>query len=342
MPELRQDPATKEWIIFATERMKRPHDFRRKEAELSQPSYEAQCPFCAGHEASTPDEVLARRESGPANGPDWKVRVIPNKFPALVPQGSTQRRVHQEFFQQMDGLGYHEVIIETPVHNRFIPRMDVEEVEAILHAYRDRYLALRADRHIKLILIFKNHGEAAGTSLAHPHSQLIATPVVPAYLRRKYEEAVRYYDATGRCVYCDMTEAELRAGERIILETQHFVVFHPFASQTPFETWVVPKQHRPSFGQTSLEEISDLARLLKEVLGQLSELLNDPDYNYVFHSAPVDGENEDYYLWHVQIVPRLTRIAGFEIGSGMRINVTRPEDTAKSVRDLEEAHREPG
>ena len=341
MPELRQDPATKEWIIIATERTKRPDDFQRKDVVRSQPLFEETCPFCPGHEADTPSEVLARRDAGAANGPGWKVRVIPNKFPALVPRGSTQRRVHQDFFHEMDGLGYHEVIIETPLHNRFVHLMDRDEVEAILLAYRDRFLTLRADRHIKLILIFKNHGEGAGTSLAHPHSQLVATPVVPAYLRRKYEEAVRYYDVTGRCVYCDMAEAERRAAERIILETEHFLVFHPFASQSPFETWVLPKRHRPSFGQVTLEEISDLACVLRNVLGGLAQLLNDPDYNYVLHSAPVDGENEDYYLWHLQILPRLTHIAGFEIGSGMRINIARPEDTARFIREKMLSSRDP-
>jgi UDPglucose--hexose-1-phosphate uridylyltransferase len=336
MPELRQDPTTKEWIIIATERAKRPHDFRSTAKRAAQPAYDEACPFCPGHELETPPEVLARRERGAANEPGWQLRVIPNKFAALLPEGSTTRRVRHDFFREMDGVGYHEVIVESPTHNRFIPAMERDEVEAILHAYRDRCVALREDRRVKLIMIFRNHGEAAGTSLLHPHSQLVATPVIPGYVRRKYEEATRYCDATGHCLYCDLLEAERQDAERVLLESESFVVFHPFASHTPFETWIVPKQHRPVYGQVSMEEVRDLAGVLKEVLWWLAELLNDPDYNYVFHCAPVDGENEEYYHWHLQIVPRLTRIAGFEIGSGMRINTARPEQTAQFWRESQQ------
>lgn len=255
MPELRQDPTTREWIIIATERMKRPHDFRRREARRSRPKYEGSCPFCPGNEGVTPPEVLARRESPVKDAPGWRIRVIPNKYSALIPQGCTERRLECEFFRSMDGIGYHEVIIETPVHNRFIPEMTLEEVRDILLAYRDRYLVLRQDRRVRYILIFKNHGEGAGTSLAHPHSQLVATPVVPANLRRKYESAIHYYDATGRCIYREVIHAELQARERIVSETAHFVVFQPFASQSPFETWIVPRRLCPSVGLISEAEV---------------------------------------------------------------------------------------
>jgi UDPglucose--hexose-1-phosphate uridylyltransferase len=181
--QLRQDPATKEWIIIATERMKRPHDFRRAEFTFAQPDFDPNCPFCSSHEMSAPHEVLAYRNSGKADELGWRVRVIPNKFPALQCDGRMQRRVQQDFFREMDGVGSHEVIVETQIHNRFFLTMSQEEAEDVLLAYRDRYLSLREDRRIKLILTFKNHGEGAGTSLAHPHSQLVATPVVPANFR---------------------------------------------------------------------------------------------------------------------------------------------------------------
>ncbi len=334
MPELRQDPATKEWVIIARERMQRPHEFRRAAPRPAQPEYDPDCPFCPGREDRTPPELLSRRETGAANEPGWSVRVIPNKFAALVPEGNTERLLLDGFFRQMDGVGYHEVVVETPLHNRFIHSMTRAEVEEVLNAYRDRYLALRRDRRVKLILIFKNHGEAAGTSLKHPHSQIVATPVVPAHVRRKCEEAVRYYDATGRCLYMDILKAEAQSGQRVILETGHFLVYHPFASQVPFETWIVPKRYCPSFGQASTDEMRDLAAVLKESLLRLAGLLNDPDYNYVIHSAPVDGEDEEYFLWHIEIVPRLTQIAGFEIGSGMRINTACPEETARAMREI--------
>lgn len=332
MPELRQDPATKEWIIIATERAKRPCDFQREAVKKVLPTYDDSCPFCPGREAETPPEVLAYREAKGANVPGWTVRVIPNKFSVLVPEGSTERRTKGDLLRVMDGVGYHEVIVETPIHNHFIPHMEEGEVERILQAYRDRYVALRQDRRVKLILIFKNHGEAAGTSLEHPHSQLVATPIVPASIRHRYDVAIQYYDATGRCLDCDIVEAERKADERVVLETEDFLVFHPFASQSPFETWIAPKQHRPSFGQITLEECRALAVVLKTTLARLAKALNDPDYNFVMHTAPIGDEDEEYYLWHIQILPRLTTMAGFEIGSGMRINIAKPEETARFLR----------
>jgi UDPglucose--hexose-1-phosphate uridylyltransferase len=333
MPELRQDPTTREWIIISTERTKRPHDFRRSEARRALPEREDPCPFCPGNEGSTPAEVLAKRDSGHANAPGWRVRVTPDKFAALVPSGRTERRLECDLFLSMDGIGYHEVIIETPLHNRFIPQMTEEEVRDILLAYRSRYLEPRKDRRVRYILIFKNHGEGAGTSLAHPHSQLAATPVVPANLRRKYESAIHYHDATGRCIYLDVLKAELQARKRIVFESGRFVVFQPFASQSPFETWIVPRRLCPSFGQISMEELDEMAGVLRDTLRRLSLVLNDPDYNYIMNSAPTDGEDEEYCLWHVQIIPRLARMAGFELGSGMRINTAQQEETARSLRE---------
>ncbi|MEW5978098.1 MAG: galactose-1-phosphate uridylyltransferase [Acidobacteriota bacterium] len=335
MPELRQDPTTKEWIIIAKERTKRPHEFHRPVSQRPKAEYEESCPFCLGNESRTPPEVLAYRQEERANSPGWTVRVFPNKYAALEPEGTTVRQVEADFFWKMDGVGYHEVIVETPLHNRFLPSMDWQEVQAILQAYRQRYLFLREDKRVRYILIFKNHGEAAGTSLAHPHSQLVATSVVPANLRRKYEEAGRYFDATGRCIHCDALEAELRAKRRVVMETERFVVYHPFASQTPFETWIVPRRYCPSFAQATNEEIADLSVVLKKTLGSLSAALNDPDYNYVVNSAPIAGEDEEYYLWHLQILPRLGRLAGFELGSGMRINPAQPEETARFIRELD-------
>jgi UDPglucose--hexose-1-phosphate uridylyltransferase len=332
MPELRQDPTTKEWIVIATERARRPHDFRAAAQRAPQPAYDETCPFCPGHEAATPPEVLARREHGAANEPGWSVRVVPNRFAALLPEGSTDRRLERDFYRWMDGVGYHEVIVETPVHNRPMAHMERGEVQAILEAYRDRYLAMCADRRVEHVLIFKNYGEAAGTSLLHPHSQLVATPVVPAHIRLRNEEAIRYMDATGHCLYCDLIDTERRAGERVLFETPEFIVIHPFASGSPFETWILPKRHQSVYGQVRMEQLTDLAGVLQGVLARMSDLLNDPDYNYVLQSAPTDAEDEDYYHWHVQVMPRLTRIAGFEIGSGMRINTARPEDTARFWR----------
>lgn len=334
MPELRQDPTTKEWVIIATERAKRPHDFIiSKKKDLS--PFVASCPFCPGNESETPPEVLAYPGSnGEANAPDWDVRVTPNKYPALIHRGSIERKGKDKFFRKMDGVGFHEVIIESPYHNRLIPLMEDKEVEKILLAYQERYNALKKDPVIKLIIIFKNHGESAGTSLEHPHSQLVATPIIPMYIRRKYEVATNYYDDTGRCIYCDMVEEELKSGERIVMEVDKFVVLHPFASRSPFETWIAPKRHLSSFGKISPEDIETLARVLKTVLLKIYKSLNDPDFNYVIHTAPVDDENKSYYLWHIQILPRFTTVAGFELGSGIYINTALPEETAEFMRNI--------
>ncbi len=334
MPELRQDSTTKEWVVIATERAKRPHDFIIGNKKKELPSFVASCPFCPGNESETPPEVLAYRDSGKANDSGWRVRVTRNKYPALIRRGTIVREEKSRFFRRMDGVGVHEVIIESPFHNGLIPLMKDKGVEEILLAYRERYNALKKDPMVKLIIIFKNHGESAGTSLEHPHSQLVATPIVPMYIRRKYEVATSYYDDTGRCLNCDIVEEELKSGERIVIETDKFIVFHPFASHSPFETWIVPKRHLSSFGNVPTEDIIDLAKVLKTTLLKMYKSLNDPDFNYVIHTAPVDDENKNYYLWHIQILPRLTTVAGFELGSGIYINTALPEETAEFMRNV--------
>jgi UDPglucose--hexose-1-phosphate uridylyltransferase len=334
MPELRQDPATKQWVIIATERAKRPQDFVKSAPSVSLPAFQASCPFCPGNESMTPPETLAYRSGGPANGPGWWVRVTPNKFPALVPEGSLSRQATDGFFRKMDGVGRHEVIIETPRHDLSIPMMEDKQVEEILLAYRERYLALREDPRFKLIIIFRNHGPRAGTSLEHPHSQLVAMPIVPLTIRYRFEKAAGHFDDEGTCVYCDILKEGLRARSRLILESDRFATFHPFASRAPFETWIVPKRHHASFGAISMEEAKEFAWVLKRTLLQLYQGLNNPDYNYIIHSAPIKDEQEEYFHWHLQVLPRLVTPAGFELGTGMFINTALPEETAAFIRGV--------
>ena len=331
MPEIRQDPTTKEWVIIASNRVKRPRDFIKNQPKRSLPPYEPSCPFCRGNEYLSPEEILRY----PAEeGSGWRVRVVANKYPALVPQGQTHQREEGGFFTKMNGVGAHDVIVETPLHNRPIPLMEDDEVAELLTVYRERYNQLSRDPKVRLITIFKNHGEAAGTSLIHPHSQLVATPVVSAELRRQFEVATAYHDDTGRCLYQDIIDHELRIGERIVMETEEFVVFHPFASRMPFETWIMPKKGQASFGKVPTKNLACLAQVLRITLLKLYQSLNDPDFNYAIHTAPIGDENKDYYLWHIRIVPRLTSIAGFEIGSGgMYINTALPEETADFMRN---------
>ncbi len=329
MSELRQDPTTYDWIIIAKERAKRPHEFNKKqETKETLPAHSENCPFCPGNEDMTP-----KAEAVYGTPEKWNIRVIPNKFAALSPTGNTKRE-ERKLFRKSYGYGRHEVIIETPLHNQFIPFLDDEKVEELIKAYRDRYCALKKDPKIKTIIIFKNHGAGAGTSLEHPHTQIVASPIVPPYIRRKYNVTTQHFDNTGRCLYCDIEESELEENARIVANTEHFMVLHPFASHYPFETWIMPKAHKSSFGYISEDEQKDFAKVLKDVLMKLYVSLGNPDYNFIIHTAPVDDEHKPYYLWHMQIIPRLTKAAGFELGSGIYINTALPEETASFMRDF--------
>lgn len=331
MSIIRQDPTTKDWVIIATDRGKRPDDFKRGEVGEELPNHVSSCPFCPGNEGMTPPEVFRYPES---QSPEWCLRVVPNKFAALGTLQEPYRKEDGPLFREMSGVGYHEVVIETPLHGQGISHMTMEEVERILRTCQKRYHALKKDPRVKSIILFKNHGERAGTSLVHPHSQIVATPVAPLLIRKKYEVAISHYDDTGRCLYHDLVDAERSARVRVLFETDLFVVFHPFASRVPFETWIAPKYQEASFGKVKQENLSELADVLRKTLKGIDTALGDPDFNYIIHSAPTEDETKNYFLWHIQILPRLTTIAGFELGSGMFINTMLPEDCAQFLRDF--------
>ena len=332
MPELRQDPTTKEWIVMATERAKRPDQFRNQERAIA-PLPAISCVLCPGNESQTPREVFAIRDSQAADAPGWRVRVVPNKFPAFMSTAGGQLK-REEMFVSAPAYGHHEVIVEGPDHGRHLGLMEDREIRDVLGAYKKRYEALRADSKVKLILLFRNHGRSAGTSLAHPHSQLVATPIIPLHIRQKYATAIQHYDDTGRCVYCELLEAELAAGKRVVLESACFAVVHPFASQVPFETWILPKGHNPSFGNVTSEQLDDLSDVIGKVLRAFNNGLGNPDYNLIVHSAPIEDEHKPYFLWHMEIRPRLTTVAGFELGTGIYINTALPEETAPYLKSL--------
>jgi len=333
MPELRQNPATKEWVIISTERARRPEEFGVQPCEET-PEQRAKCPFCPGKENETPGEILAYRTYGSKpDTPGWWIRMVPNRYPALTPQGELTRVKAEDFFLYMNGVGEHEVIIESPEHEQTIATMEQKQVEEIFLAYRERYLTLSQDPRFEMIIIFKNHGINAGTSLRHPHSQLIATPITPLHIRHRIEEAMRYFDDHGRCVYCVMLEKEIRAQERIVMETDNFVAFEPFASRSPFETWVLPKKHDSTFDNISPERCKELAYIMKQTLAKIYHSLNNPDFNYMIFSSPCHERNLEYYHWHIQILPRVTAVAGFELGSGIYINTVIPETAAKFLRE---------
>lgn len=334
MPELRKDPITQEWVIIAKERGRRPSDFTHLTiSEPDRPDYSPTCPFCPGKEEMTPREVLAYRHARDVNAADWWVRVVPNKFPALAIEGELEKR-GLAMYDMMNGVGAHEVIIETPKHNQDPSNMGVLQLTEVVWAYRERYLDLRKDSRFKYILIFRNHGKVAGASLEHPHSQLIATPMIPIEIRNKMEGAQRYHQYRDRCIWCDMVITEQEESVRVVNETEHFIAFNPFASKYPFEIWVMPKQHQADFAAMTRERVVEFAEIMQDSLGRIAECLNGPPYNFAIHTAPCDCQDTETFHWHMVIMPRLTIAAGFEMGTGIYINVTSPEDAARYLREV--------
>jgi UDPglucose--hexose-1-phosphate uridylyltransferase len=330
LPELRKDPVTGRWVIIATDRSKRPSDFVRERVAIKGSSF---CPFCYNHEAKTPPEIMAYRPDGSArNSPGWTLRVVPNKFPALGIEGMLGRQ-GEGLYDKMNGIGAHEVIIETPDHNLTLAGMPVNRIEDVLWAYRDRIVDLTRDRRFKYILIFKNHGDAAGASLEHTHSQLIALPVVPKRVLEEVEGAKAYYGYKERCVFCDMIQQEVESKTRVVAENASFLALAPFAPRFPFELWILPKRHQSAFEDSRKHEFEQLASILKDMLMRLDRVLDLPAYNFIIHTSPIPDGTNDYYHWHFEIMPKLTKVAGFEWGTGFYINPTPPEEAAKFMRE---------
>jgi UDPglucose--hexose-1-phosphate uridylyltransferase len=330
MTELRQNAITREWVIIASERSRRPDEFSQKSVGLTtRPTYRQDCPFCLGNEHMTGPEVYRLGDDL-----SWHVRSVLNKYPALSPDGD-RIRTNNNLFRSVSGVGFHEVIIEHPRHDLTIALLPISDLVNILRVYRQRYSVLRTDTRIATIVIFKNHGAVAGTSLEHPHSQLAATPIVPNEVRFRMQEAIRYFDDTGQCIVCQILADELKVGDRIIFASEHFVSFIPYAALSPFHTWIFPRRHSSTFDDITDAELLDLAQVLKTTLAKLYYGLGDPAYNYVIRSIPTDERHTDYFHWYLAIVPRLSLAAGFELGSGMYINTALPEDSAQFLRSVE-------
>jgi len=338
MPELRKDPVVGRWVIIATERGKRPTDFHPEPVENDT----GFCPFCEGHEDKTPPEILAyRANQHAANGPGWEVRVVPNKFPALRIEGE-MGKAGVGMYDKMNGIGAHEVIIETPDHFRKMHMHTRESLTKVFQAYKERLLDLNRDTRLKYILIFKNEGRQAGASLSHPHSQLIATPITPKRVKEELIGAKDYFNYKDRCVFCDIIREEISQEVRIIYENRSFISFCPFASRFPFEIWVLPKRHSPDFYNIEREELLLLSDAVIGVMQKLALALNTPQYNFVLHTGPVRWARMGYwvtldvdYHWHIEIMPKLTHVAGFEWGTGFYINPTIPEEAARFLREIQ-------
>ncbi|MGA2324821.1 MAG: galactose-1-phosphate uridylyltransferase [Bryobacteraceae bacterium] len=329
MPEFRKDPVTGRWVIIATDRSRRPADFSRQQVI---PKGDRFCPFCPGNEQKTPPEVLAYRQSGGLNEPGWTLRVVPNKFPALRVEGDFDRQ-GEGLYDKMNGIGAHEVIIEAPEHNVTLGEMSEKRAEDIFWAIRDRFLDLKKDLRMRYILAFKNHGEAAGATLEHSHSQLIALPVMPRRVQEELEGAKRYYDLKERCIFCDILRQEINTGSRVVLETEHFLAVCPYAARFPFEIWVLPRRHFSNFEDSDVPTFHNLGWVMPVLVREIDKVLERPAYNVMIHTAPLQEHGLPYYHWHMELIPKLTKVAGFEWGTGFYINPTPPEESAKFLRE---------
>ncbi|HOP56071.1 MAG TPA: galactose-1-phosphate uridylyltransferase [bacterium] len=334
MSELRKDPVTRRWVIIATERAKRPSDFVKPKPDSSAiPEYLDKCPFCEGNENQTPPELMSYRHAGTQkDSKGWWIRVVPNKYSAVSLDTHLERR-GIGMYDMSTGYGSHEIIVESPYHNRTMANMSEREIEEVLWAYRDRILEQARNPEIKYAIIFKNYGPEAGASLEHPHSQLIALPVVPKRVLEEYEGARDYFAYKERCPYCDIIRQDKSDGERVIYENDLFIALAPFASPSPYEVDILPKQHASTFEKIGKVEIMELSKIFKVIFLAISKVLSDPPYNFILHNIPFRGNGTEFFHWHFNIVPRITKLAGFELGSGFYINPVKPEDAARTLRE---------
>jgi UDPglucose--hexose-1-phosphate uridylyltransferase len=328
MLEFRKDPVIGRWVIISTERGLRPTDLQRDTLH----ERDRLCPFCEGNEHLTTPEIYAvRNERTEPNTPGWQLRAIPNKFPALQIEGHLRQR-GDGIYDKMNGVGAHEVIVESPVHEHILADYSESHMMNILIAYRNRIADLQKDHRLRYVMVFKNFGSAAGASLVHPHSQLIATPIVPKRVSEELLGSKAYYQYKDRCVFCDIVTQELDDEKRVIDQNPNFLAIAPYAPRCPFETWIIPKYHSTFYEQSSDPELLALAKLLLSIMKRLNVVLEVPPYNILIHNAPFNYKFQESYHWHIEIMPRSTWIAGFEWGTGFYINPTPPEEAAEFLR----------
>ena len=323
MPEIRKDPVFGRWVIIASDRSLRPNEFRGE----ATPENPHNCPFCPGHEAETPPSIYTIPEG---SGKDWSLRVVMNKYPALIAQGRAGIAA-EGMYEYMDGIGSHEVVIETPFHDRQLEDMSVSEISGIFRTFVLRVNEIKKDPGIKYVMIFKNFGRNAGASLAHPHSQIIAMPIAPIRVVQEIDGARAYRAEKGGCVFCDILKQEMAGGKRVVGENADFLAITPYASRFAFETWILPKLHESHFERMDLKLTGSLSGIVKSVIGKLQVSMENMAYNLVVHSMPVQDQASENYHWHIEIMPKLSMLAGFEWGTGFYINTVPPEDAAEMM-----------
>ncbi len=330
MPEFRKDPIVERWVIIAGERAKRPQGkpprVRANDTEI--------CPFCAGNESMTPPPVLVlANDDGPLEEAGWSVRVVPNKYPALLGCEDSVPQI-DGLYHSMNAAGVHEVVIESPKHVVDLAALGARDIKRVLYSYQQRMIQLRCDPRWRYALIYKNHGAEAGATLAHGHSQITALPMIPKEPLEEFEAAQKYYASSGHCAYCDIIRGESEKGARILAESDRFIVFCPFASRVAGEIWIMPKRHSSCFDAAAPADLCALSRALHEALLRFSRRFHEPALNYFLHSNPLQEPENSYYHWHLEILPRLQYVAGFELGSGFYMNSLAPEEAARLLRDV--------
>lgn len=327
-PQLRKDPVVERWVLIAPERAQRPADVPL----AVRPELPNGCPFCAGREDLTPPEILAVRPvSSPTNRPDWRVRVVPNMFPAVRAHVDGANR-RDALFEAQPAVGSHEVVIECPQHETSLAALPVEHIADLLRVWRDRMRQLKTDPRTAYVQVFKNHGPAAGATLEHAHSQVVSMPCVPSAIQAEIVAAVRHRQQNDRCLFCDLIRREQTVGERLVRDSAGFTAIAAYAGRFPFETWILPRGHSAGFQDATENELGDLADLLRWLLRRLDQVADRPAYNLLLHSVPLAGPDSADYHWHLEILPRLTGVAGFEWGTGCFINPLAPEDAAARLR----------
>ncbi|GAB6137841.1 galactose-1-phosphate uridylyltransferase [Halanaerobaculum tunisiense] len=332
MSEIRENIITGEYVVIASKRGKRPHDFEHGDQATSDGGY---CPFCYGNEADTPEEIMAISDDPDreANKSGWRIRVVPNKFAALDIDQQLETD-NSGFYNQMTGVGAAEVLIESAEHDSTLGGHSRSQIADVISVLQQRHEGLAQDERLKYIQTFKNFGGTAGASLEHPHWQIMATPVVPNVIDKELTGTQNYYQQHGDCVYCEMIDHELEVEDRIIATNDQFVVFNPYASRYPFETWILPHKHQSDFREITAEQIEDLAQMLQKMVRKIEVGFDSPPYNIILHTAPLVKDDEVSYHWHIEILPRLSITAGFELGTGNFINPTPPEVAADALVDI--------
>lgn len=329
---LRQDPISKEWVIFSSVRKSRPHHHKTDSAAHQLPRYDPKCPFCPGNEKMLPGILF---ETPGIGDQQWSTRSVPNLYPALSPEGNIERE-KSGFYLCMGAYGHHEVIIDHPRHNKGVHQFEYQQMQSVIETYHTRYRELMRDPNVVMVTIFRNHGKRAGTSLPHPHSQIVASPTVPRSIRLQEIRAEEYFDDMGSCIYCDLMHNEIDASERIIVLNDSFVSFIPYAAKVPYEIWTLPRRHTANFGSISEKEKEDLSVMMRDLISLLYNHLGDPDYNYLIHSYTRFKSEEPHLHWYIQTIPRILTRAGFEMGSGFFINPDLPEENARSLKSQQQ------